>query len=71
MPIVTGNSAAGGLIEIKGDGLTAATRVIARGGDGLDDGERIRIVTEDSAPAEAAAPSSGHESMSRSPNKET
>jgi hypothetical protein len=71
-PVDTGNSATGGLIEVTGEGLTAATRVIARGADGLEDGDRIRIVTEDSAPFgdSAATHPSEHDAMSRSPHKE-
>jgi HlyD family secretion protein len=69
-PVTTGNAATGGLIEVTGEGLTAATRVIARGADGLDDSDRIRIVTEDSASATAATDSSEHDAMSRSPYKE-
>jgi hypothetical protein len=67
-PISTGNAAAGGLIEVRGDKLTVASRVIARGHEGLDDGDRIRVVTEESASAAALAPQK-HEPMSRLPHK--
>jgi RND family efflux transporter MFP subunit len=67
--VIIGNSATGGLIEVTGDGLTAATRVIARGFEGLDDGDRIRVVTQE-PPIATAALSQEHEPMSRSPHKE-
>jgi len=45
-PVETGREIKGGLIEIKG-GLTPATRLIASGREGLEDGERIAVVGED------------------------
>lgn len=46
--ITTGRAAAGGLIEVT-QGLQPGTRLIARGGEGLADGERIRVVSEDAS----------------------
>jgi HlyD family secretion protein len=43
--VTTGQPAAGGLVEIT-DGLTPASRLIARGQENLTDGKRIRIVEE-------------------------
>lgn len=69
MPVKTGDAAAGGLIAVGGDGLTLASRVIARGSDGLEDGKRIRVVTEDTGPLAAPPASEAHEPMSRSPHQ--
>ncbi|MGC1276256.1 MAG: efflux RND transporter periplasmic adaptor subunit [Planctomycetaceae bacterium] len=44
--VETGREVKGGLIEVTG-GLTAASRLIASGREGLEDGDRIRIVGED------------------------
>ena len=46
-PIVTGLMAADGLVEIT-SGLTISSRVIASGGEGLQDGDRIRVTGEES-----------------------
>jgi RND family efflux transporter MFP subunit len=69
VPITTGNVATGGLIEVNGEGLTVASRVITRGSEGLDDGDRIRIVTEDAATAAPASPPAHGDSMSRLPHQ--
>lgn len=47
-PVSTGRTAAGGLVEVT-RGLTIASRIIARGQEGLGDGDRIRVVDEDSS----------------------
>jgi multidrug efflux pump subunit AcrA (membrane-fusion protein) len=70
-PVTTGNAATGGLIEVGGEGLTIASRVIARGFEGLDDGDRIRIVTEDAAPPSSAPAAQEHQPLSRSPHQES
>jgi HlyD family secretion protein len=54
----------GGLIEVRGEGLTVGSRVIVRGIDDLDDGERIKVVSEEPAAMTAASDlADGHESM--------
>jgi hypothetical protein len=68
-PVTTGNAAGGGLMEVRGEGLTVASRVIARGVEDLKDGERIRIVTEDSAPISAAPSSPEREPLRRLPRQ--
>jgi hypothetical protein len=64
MPVTTGSVATGGLVEVSGNGLTVASRVISRGFDDLNDGDRIRIVSEEapSPPADSyqTAPPSDH-----------
>ncbi len=45
-PVQTGRDAAGGLIEITA-GLSVSSRIISSGGDGLRDGDRIRVTGED------------------------
>jgi hypothetical protein len=65
--VKTGSSATGGFVEVSGEGLTVASRVIARGFDKLDDGDRIRIVTVDVSPAPAQSPSTGQRPMDRLP----
>ena len=45
-PVETGREVKGGLIEVTG-GLTAASRLIASGREGLEDGDGIRVVGED------------------------
>jgi multidrug efflux pump subunit AcrA (membrane-fusion protein) len=75
LPVTTGNTATGGLVEVSGEGLTVASRIIARGHEGLEDGKRIRVVSEDAAPLASAShspehkASPEHEAMSRSPHK--
>ncbi len=44
--VETGREFKGGLIEVTG-GLTPATRLIASGREGLEDGERISVAGED------------------------
>jgi RND family efflux transporter MFP subunit len=44
--VTTGRSAAGGLVQIS-SGVNSADRVLARGHDGLTDGDHIRIVDEE------------------------
>lgn len=60
--VQTGNSAAGGLIEVTG-GLSVASRIISRGFETLIDGAGISVVNEDSqfsaadaSPTNAGAP---------------
>ncbi len=53
-PLTTGRAAAGGLVQVTG-GLDATSRVIARGHEGLADGDRIRVVDEEANYAAAAA----------------
>jgi RND family efflux transporter MFP subunit len=67
LAVTTGAAAAGGLVNVRGEGLTVATRVIARGFENLGDGKRIRVVTEDIAAADPSAPDD-HEPMSRLPH---
>jgi RND family efflux transporter MFP subunit len=65
--VTTGNVGNGGLIEMTG-GLSIASRIIARGHDGLTDGERIRVVGEDADITANYAPSTAiRQSMSRLP----
>jgi RND family efflux transporter MFP subunit len=44
--VTLGNAAGGGLMDVRGD-ITVASRVIARGIEGLNDGTRIRVVGEE------------------------
>jgi HlyD family secretion protein len=54
----------GGLVEVRGEGLTVGSRVIVRGIDDLDDGERIKVVSEEPAvKAITGDLAGGHESM--------
>jgi RND family efflux transporter MFP subunit len=68
MPVSTGGTAAGGLVEVNGSDLTVASRIIARGYEQLSDGRRIRVADEDSATAAPAA-HAHRESMNRLPNE--
>jgi multidrug efflux pump subunit AcrA (membrane-fusion protein) len=62
-----GNVGNGGLVEITG-GLSIASRIITRGHDGLEDGNRIRVVGEEANVAANTVPSTGiRQSMSRLP----
>jgi multidrug efflux pump subunit AcrA (membrane-fusion protein) len=70
LSVTTGSAATGGLVEVRGDGLTAASRVITRGFDSLADGDRIRIVTEDATPT-SAQPAGNSQPMSRLPQHGT
>lgn len=45
-PVETGREVKGGLVEVT-DGLTAASRLIASGREGIEDGDRINVVGED------------------------
>jgi multidrug efflux pump subunit AcrA (membrane-fusion protein) len=45
-PVATGRPATGGLVQVT-SGVNSADRVIARGHDGLSDGNRIRVVDEE------------------------
>lgn len=67
-PVTTGSTATGGLIEISGPGLTVASHVIARGYEGLEDGDRIRIAAENSDLPATASPAAEHKPMSRLPH---
>lgn len=65
--ITLGGVVAGGLVEIR-QGLEAGARLIARGGEGLGDGERIRVEGEDAASAVVSgAQSGGPHSLHRLP----
>src|SRR3990172_12665530 len=65
--VTTGTVGNGGLIEVTG-GLSIASRIIARGHDGLADGDRIRVVSEEVDFAANNAPAAGvRQSMSRLP----
>ena len=44
--VTTGSVGTGGLVEVT-DGLTIASRIIARGHEDLADGDRIRVVGEE------------------------
>jgi multidrug efflux pump subunit AcrA (membrane-fusion protein) len=67
LPITAGPSAPGGLVEVSGPGLTAASRVVARGYEALDDGDRIRIVSEEPESLATAAAPVRQEAMHRLP----
>ena len=67
--VETGGVGAGGLVEVT-RGVDVATRVIARGQDGLADGERIRVVSEEGESlASGAAAGGGHEPLHRLPQE--
>jgi HlyD family secretion protein len=67
--ITTGRAAAGGMVEVTA-GLTLASRIIARGQDGLSDGMRIRVVNEEASFAAGAAPAGGvRQALSRLPEQ--
>jgi RND family efflux transporter MFP subunit len=68
-PVEIGHAANGGLVEVRGAGLTAASRVIARGFENLDDGQRIHIVSEEPASTATAPAAMDHRTMSRLPNE--
>jgi RND family efflux transporter MFP subunit len=53
--VETGREVKGGLVEVMG-GLTAASRLIASGRDGITDGDRIRVVGEDTEFGTDASP---------------
>jgi multidrug efflux pump subunit AcrA (membrane-fusion protein) len=58
--VTVGKPVAGGLVEVT-EGMTVGSRVISRGHENLRDGQRVRVVSEES---EATAPptigSAGH-----------
>jgi HlyD family secretion protein len=65
--VTTGGAVAGGLVHVT-SGLNSADRILARGHEGLADGDRIRIVDEEpdhTANAAGAAP--GRQSQHRLP----
>jgi len=66
--VETGAVGSGGLVEIT-SGLTVSSRIIARGGDGLQDGDRIHIAEEDisSGAGESAALSGTSRTIERLP----
>jgi RND family efflux transporter MFP subunit len=68
--VTPGQAINGGLVEISGD-VTMASRVIARGHEGLSDGKRIRVMGEEVAAAniQAASTTEPHTSMSRLPQE--
>jgi RND family efflux transporter MFP subunit len=66
-PVTTGHSAPGGLIEVRAEGLTVASRVITRGHDRIEDGDRIRVVADNPATFSPASSSAERKPMSRLP----
>jgi multidrug efflux pump subunit AcrA (membrane-fusion protein) len=68
-PVEVGRAVNGGLVEVRGAGLTVASRVIARGFENLDDGQRIHIVSEEPISTATAPAAMDHRSMSRLPNE--
>jgi RND family efflux transporter MFP subunit len=70
LPVTVGYVAQGGLVEVSGDGLTVASRVIARGLENLSDGARIRITSEEIAAVAAAKSGDTRAPMSRLPHQE-
>lgn len=65
-PVTTGATGSGGLVEVAGR-ITIASRIIARGHDGLSNGKRIRVVGEDADFAAHAQPNGAQHSISRLP----
>ncbi len=66
-PVTTGAIATGGLQEIT-QGLTIGSRIIARGQESLQDGDRIQVVSEEaSSAASVASPPEGAPHMHRLP----
>jgi RND family efflux transporter MFP subunit len=53
-PVKVGKFLAGGLVEIT-DGLSIGSRVVTRGHENLEDGDRIRVVSEDATATAAAS----------------
>jgi RND family efflux transporter MFP subunit len=62
--VTTGRPLAGGLVEVA-EGLSVGSRVVARGYEGLSDGQRIRIVTEEAEVTAALPSSTSSHSMGR------
>jgi RND family efflux transporter MFP subunit len=70
IPVTQGAAAPGGLFEVTG-GLAAGSRIISRGYESLDDGDRIKVVSEDaSVAATAAAEPTAHKPLHRLPQGE-
>jgi HlyD family secretion protein len=66
-PVTTGSIAAGGIQEIT-RGLTIGSRIIARGQENLQDGDRIHVVSEEAtSAASVASPVEGAQHMHRLP----
>lgn len=69
-PVTPGAPVSGGLVEIA-TGLTVTSRIVSRGGEDLADGDRIRVVGEESEAAAAAGPpGKTHHALSRRPEEE-
>ncbi|MGD9631998.1 MAG: efflux RND transporter periplasmic adaptor subunit [Pirellulales bacterium] len=67
--VTLGTAAPGGLVEVA-HGLDMGSRIIARGGEGLVDGQRIRVVSEDAAAlATATADAADSHPMHRLPQQ--
>jgi HlyD family secretion protein len=49
IPVVVGAVGSGDLVEVRGEGLTVGSRIIARGSEGLENGAKIRVVSEEPA----------------------
>lgn len=64
--VTTGPSVAGGLVAIK-DGLDAASRIVARGAESLEEGARIQVAGEDAASTEGGVAATTHETLHRLP----
>jgi multidrug efflux pump subunit AcrA (membrane-fusion protein) len=69
LSVTIGRSAPGGLVEVSGQGLTIASRVIARGYEALDDGDRIHIVSEEPESLATAAAPVRQDAMHRLPRQ--
>jgi hypothetical protein len=70
IPVTQGAAAPAGLVEVTG-GLAAGSRIISRGYESLDDGDRIKVVSEDaSVAATAAADPTAHKPLHRLPQGE-
>jgi RND family efflux transporter MFP subunit len=64
--VATGNAAAGGLVEVT-RGLDASSRLISRGLEGLDDGDRIAVTGEESETPVGNGVSDAHAPLHRLP----
>ncbi len=64
--VTTGATSSGGLVEVSGR-ISVASRIIARGHDGLSNGKRIRVIGEDTDFAANSQSSSAEHPMSRLP----
>jgi HlyD family secretion protein len=66
---ITTGQASGGMVEVTA-GLTLASRIITRGQEGLADGERIRVVSEESdVAAGAGGPPGVRQALNRLPEQ--